>query len=243
MTIGDFFDFDKAEYAHRISYYETDRLREQEIVKTHQITAGIISNHIGGWGAVASSGGTLVLSAIAIRRIHVAESKLKLIRAELKKRDVPLHKLQKRDILIPLGACAAGMGVGLVFDHAAVHATHICAPGLFPSDSVAHAFCMNPGDSIGGAAHGATQQLHEMGHAIMSLDNGSSAAQNLARVAISVPQTSVEEAVGFHTGMVAMQAAERGLASVASSSLATQGMKAMTGDADQMGSAQSARYY
>ncbi|SCV50262.1 uncharacterized protein FFB14_11354 [Fusarium fujikuroi] len=216
MTIGDFSDFDKAEYTHRISYYETDRLRKQEIVKTRQITAGIISSHIGGWGAVASSGGTLVLSAIAIRRVHVAESKLKLIRAELK----------KRDILIPLRACAAGMGVG-----------------LFPSDSIAHAFCMNPGDSIGGVAHGATQQLHEMGHAIMSLDNGSSAAQNLARVAISVPQTSVEEAVGFHTGMVAMQAAERGLASVASSSLATQGMKAMTGDADQMGSAQSARYY
>ncbi|KAG5753794.1 hypothetical protein H9Q72_004981 [Fusarium xylarioides] len=234
MTIGDFFDFEKTEYAHRISYYDTDRLRKQEIVKTRQITAGLISSHIGGWGAVASSGGTLVLSAIAIRRVYVAESKLELIRAELKKRDVPLHKLQKRDILIPLGACAAGMGVGHVFDHAAVHVTHTCTPGLFPSDSVAHAFSMNPGDSISGAAHGAAQQLHEMGHAIMSLDNGVSAAQDLANVAISVPQTSVQEAVGFHTGMVAMQAAEKGIAGVVSSSLATQGMKAMTGDADQM---------
>ncbi|KAF5716159.1 hypothetical protein FMUND_6502 [Fusarium mundagurra] len=236
MTIGDFLDFNKTEYAHRISHYDIDRLRKQEIVKTRQITAGIISSHIGGWGTVVSSGGTLVLSAIAIRRVYVAESKLELIRAELKKRDVPLHKLQKRDILIPLGACAAGFGVGHVFDQAAVHVTHTCAPGLFPSDSVAHAFSMNPGDSINGAAHGAAQQLHEMGHAIMSLDNGVSAAQDLARVAISVPQTSVEEAVGFHVGMVKMQAAEKGIASLASSSLATQGMKAMTGDADQMDS-------
>ncbi|KAF5600589.1 hypothetical protein FPANT_2252 [Fusarium pseudoanthophilum] len=233
MTIGDFFDFNKTEYAPRISYYDTNRLRRQEIVKTRQIAAGIISSHIGGWGAIASSGGTLVLSAIAIRRVYVAESKLELIRAELKKRDIPLHKLQKRDILIPLGACAAGMGVGHVFEHAAVHVTHTCTPGLFPSDSVAHAFSMNPGDSISGAAHGAAQQLHEMGHAIMSLDNGVSAAQDLATVAISVPQTSVEEAVGFHAGMSAMQAAEKGLASVASSSLATQGTKAMTGDANQ----------
>ncbi|KAF5688811.1 hypothetical protein FCIRC_1717 [Fusarium circinatum] len=239
MTIGDFFDFDNTEYAHRISYYDIDRLRKQEIVKTRQITAAICSAHIGGWGAIASSGGTLVLSAIAIRRVHVAESKLELIRAELKKRDVPLHKLQKRDVLIPLGACVAGMGIGHVFDQAAIHVTHTCAPGLFPSDSVAHAFSMNPGDSISGAAHGAAQQLHEMGHAIMSLDNGVSAAQDLARVAISVPQTSIEEAIGFYTGMVAMQAAEKGIAGVASSSLATQGMKAMTGDADQMGGLQN----
>ncbi|SCN83928.1 uncharacterized protein FFB20_07084 [Fusarium fujikuroi] len=212
MTIGDFSDFDKAEYTHRISYYETDRLRKQEIVKTRQITAGIISSHIGGWGAVASSGGTLVLSAIAIRRVHVAESKLKLIRAELK----------KRDILIPLRACAAGMGVGQC----------LIMPLFMPLTPALHD-CFQV----------TLSHMRSMGHAIMSLDNGSSAAQNLARVAISVPQTSVEEAVGFHTGMVAMQATERGLASVASSSLATQGMKAMTGDADQMGSAQSARYY
>ncbi|PNP79367.1 hypothetical protein FNYG_07443 [Fusarium nygamai] len=178
MTIGGFFDFDKTEYAHRISYYDIDRL----------------------------------------------QSKLKLIRAELK----------KRDILIPLGACAAGMGVGHVFDQAAIHVTHTCAPDLFPGDSVSHAFSMNPGDSISGAAHGAAQQLHEMGHALMSLDNGVPAAHELATVAISVPQTSVEEAVGFHAGMGAMQVAEKGLASVASSSLATQGMKAMTGDTDQM---------
>nr|RBQ86907.1 hypothetical protein FVER53263_20942 [Fusarium verticillioides] len=127
MTIGGFFDFDKPEYAHRISYYDTDRLRKQEIIKTRQITAGIVSSHIRGWGAVACPGGTLVLSAIAIRRVYVAESQLNLIRAELKKRDVPLHKLQKRDILIPLGACAAGMDVGHVFDQAAIHVTHTCA--------------------------------------------------------------------------------------------------------------------
>ncbi|KAF9760739.1 uncharacterized protein BKA55DRAFT_544803 [Fusarium redolens] len=234
MTIGDFFDFDKTEYAHRISHYDLDRLRKQEIVKTRQITAAFCSAQIGTLTALATSGGTFLLSAIGFRRLHVAESKLKLIRAELKKRDVPLHKLQKRDVLIPLGACAVGFGVGHGFDEAAIHVTHTFAPGLFPGDSVAHAFSMNPGDSISGAAHGAAQQLHEMGHAIMSLDNGVSAAQDLARVAISVPQTSVEEAVGFHAGMVAMQAAEKGIASVASSSLATQGMKAMTGDADQM---------
>lgn len=238
MTIEDFFNFSKTEYAHRISFYDLDRLRKQEIVKTRQITAAFCSVQTGAWGAVATSGGTLVLSAIGLRRLHVAESKLKLIQAELTKRDIPLHKLQKRDVMIPLWACVAGMGVGSAVDEAASHVTNTIAvkAGLFPGCSAAHALSMNPGDSISGAAHGAAQQLHEMGHAILSLDSGLSAAQDLARDTIWVPAASAEEAIGFHAGMVAMQATEKGITGVASSSLATQGMKAMTGDAERMSS-------
>ncbi|KAF5681348.1 expansin family [Fusarium denticulatum] len=55
----------------------------------------------------------------------------------------------------------------------------------------------------------AVQQLHKVGQAILSLDNGVSAAQYLARDTIWVPAASAEEATKFHAGMVAMQAAER----------------------------------
>jgi hypothetical protein len=232
MTISDFFDFDKTEYAYRISRYDLDRLRKQEIVKTRQRTAAFCSVQTGVWGALATSGGTLLLSAIGLRRLHVAESKLELIRAEFTRRGFALHERQKRDVLIPLGACAAGMGVGFAFDEAASHLTNTIAvkAGLFPGCSAAHALSMNPGDSISGAAHGAAQQLHEMGHAILSLDNGFSAAQDLSMETIWVPAASAEEAIGFHAGMVAMQATEKGIAGVASSSLATQGMKVMTGE-------------
>lgn len=239
MTIGDFFDFSETEYARRISFYLTDRLRNQEVVKTRQQAAAMCSIGTGVAGAIPSGGGTLLLSAYGSRRLYVAQAKLKLIRAELTKRGVALHELQKRDVLIPFAASIVGMGVGVGLEDAATAVTNTVpmAAGLPSGSSVTQALATNSGDTISGAAHGIAQQAREMGHAILDANNGIPAAQDLAMQTTWVSATSAQEAVGFHTGMGAMQATEKGVASLASKVLATQGMEAMCGQASKRKSA------
>lgn len=232
MTIGDFFDFDKVEYAHRISLYDVDRLRKQEVVKTRQHTAAICSITTGAVGALPSCGGTLLLSSYGARRLAVAYRKLALIQAELTKRGIDLHEVRKRDVLIPLGASIVGMGVGFGIDEVAAVATNAIPmeAGLPPGSSITHALSTNASDTISGAAQGVTEQTREIGQAILNIDNGIPAAQDLARDTIWAPAASTQGAIGFHAGMVTMQATEKGLASLASNMLATQTMEAMTGD-------------
>ncbi|EXA46273.1 hypothetical protein FOVG_07001 [Fusarium oxysporum f. sp. pisi HDV247] len=232
MTIGDFFDFNKAEYARRISFYDVNRLRKQEVVKIRQHTAAMCSITTGAAGALLSGGGTLLLSAYGARRLSVAHSKLELIQAELTKRGIALHEIQKRDILIPVGASIVGMGVGVGIDEAAAVATNTIPmeASLPPGSSLTDALSTNASGVISGVAHGVTEQTHEMGQAILNIDNGIPAAQDLARETIWAPAASTQDAIGFHAGMVIMQAVEKGFASLTSNLLATWTMEALTGD-------------
>ncbi|KAL5622496.1 hypothetical protein FOBRF1_001746 [Fusarium oxysporum] len=232
MTIGDFFDFNKAEYARRISFYDVNRLRKQEVVKIRQHTAAVCSITTGAAGALLSGGGTLLLSAYGARRLSVAHSKLELIQAELTKRGIALHEIQKRDILIPVGASIVGMGVGVGIDEAAAVATNTIPmeASVPPGSSLTDALSTNASGVISGVAHGVTEQTHEMGQAILNIDNGIPAAQDLARETIWAPAASTQDAIGFHAGMVIMQAVEKGFASLTSNLLATWTMEALTGD-------------
>ncbi|KAF5573571.1 expansin family [Fusarium pseudocircinatum] len=156
MTIRDF-NFGKAEYTHRSSSYDLGPLREQDITKGRQITATPCSVQTGAWDAVATSGGTLVLKETRLRRLHVAESKMKPIRTEIKKRKITLPKLRKRDVLILLRVCFAGMGVGFADDAAASYLTNTTAikAGLLLGFSASHALSVKLGDCMSGVTHGA----------------------------------------------------------------------------------------
>ncbi|KAH7232457.1 hypothetical protein B0J15DRAFT_432847, partial [Fusarium solani] len=217
MVIWDFFDFDEAEYKYRISCYDTHRLRKQEVVKTRQHSAALCSMATGFAGAVPTGGGSLVLTAYGSRRLYVARKKLYLIRAELCSRDVALHELQKRDVLIPVTASLVGAGVGFGLDEMATAATNIIPmeQGLPSGSSFTQALATDSGDTLSGAAHGAMAQVREMGNAVLNSTNGIPAAQDLAQQTVWVPAHSVPEAVGFHGGMVVAQAAEKGAASLA----------------------------
>ncbi|KAM0078885.1 hypothetical protein ACKRZS_008751 [Fusarium odoratissimum] len=157
MTIGDFFDFNKAEYARRISFYDVNRLRKQEVVKIRQHTAAMCSITTGAAGALLSGGGTLLLSAYGARRLSVAHSKLELIQAELTKRGIALHELQKRDIFIPVGASIVGMGVGVGIDEAAAVATNTIPmeASLPPGSSLTDALIRKPNiEPVGNVDYG-----------------------------------------------------------------------------------------
>jgi hypothetical protein len=70
-----------------------------------------------GIGAAAfTSGASLALTGYGARRMYVANKKLELIQAELLKRGIELHTLQKRDVLIPAAAHLLGVVVGFGLD-------------------------------------------------------------------------------------------------------------------------------
>ncbi|EWZ38688.1 hypothetical protein FOZG_10234 [Fusarium oxysporum Fo47] len=124
------------------------------------------------------------------------------------------------------------MGVGVGIDEAAAVATNTIPmeASLPPGSSLTDALSTNASGVISGVAHGVTEQTHEMGQAILNIDNGIPAAQDLARETIWAPAASTQDAIGFHAGMVIMQAVEKGFASLTSNLLATWTMEALTGD-------------
>ncbi|TIC99156.1 hypothetical protein CH35J_006238 [Colletotrichum higginsianum] len=228
--IRDFFDFDEREYAVRISTYETDQLRKQEIVKTRQIYAASGSIGAGVGGAAFTAGATLVVTGYGARRYYVANKKLQLIQQEVTNRGYSLHEFQKRDFLIPVTASmiSVGLGAGLGSIAAASTNTSLMVDGGFvPSDmSVVEALVTNPGDTIGGALDGAAQQSYEMvqaglGVAAGTLPGTDECAQVLAQNTVWVPADSASQAVGFQAGMVLAQAAEKAFVGLASNAIAT----------------------
>ncbi|PHH76813.1 hypothetical protein CDD80_1191 [Ophiocordyceps camponoti-rufipedis] len=133
MTVGDFFSFSEAEYKTRIAHYTTQRLQQQEILKTRQRISSSFSIVSGIGAAPVSGGATLAVSAYGGRRLHVARKKLRLIEAELLKRGQPLHKLQKRDVIIPVTAGVAGAGLGFGIDELALAAPHTISMSVEPA--------------------------------------------------------------------------------------------------------------
>jgi len=108
MHISEVFTFKESEYRERISHYETERLREREVVKTRQDIAAALTIGSGVASAVHTLGASLTLSGCGARRMYVANKKLELIQAELSKRGVELHKFQKRDFFY----CCCGRSTG-----------------------------------------------------------------------------------------------------------------------------------
>ncbi|KAF4592466.1 hypothetical protein GQ602_002765 [Ophiocordyceps camponoti-floridani] len=133
MTVGDFFSFSKAEYKTRVASYTTQRLQEQQILKTRQRISSSFSIGSGVVAAPVSGGATLAVSAYGSRRLHVARKKLRLIEEELVKRGQPLHKLQKRDVLIPVIAGIFGLGLGFGIDELGVAAAHTISLPVEPA--------------------------------------------------------------------------------------------------------------
>lgn len=215
MVVRDFFDLDEYEYAARISAYSTARLKKQEIVKTQQQYAACWSIGAGIGAAPFAFGVPLVVSAYGGRRRYVADKKLALIRRELSRRGVDLHKLRKRDVAIPLLAGMAGMGVTVGVDELALQSSYtlFAGAGLPSGAAAAHALAGDSSAAVGGAVHGAVEQVREMalgaaGAAHGMMPGSAEAAQNLAQNTNWVPTRSMSGAVGYHAGMALGQATE-----------------------------------
>ena len=182
MRISDVWTFNGSEYRERISHCATERLRKQEVVKTRQKISAAVSIGAGIGAAAFTHGTSLALSGYHARRMYVANKKLDRIQAELLKRGIELHTLQKRDVLIPIAAHLVGVAVGFGLDEIAIADTYTIPLGEHVSTgaSAIHEVLANPHEALQGAASGAEEQFREMSLAANDIPNGVIPGSNLS---------------------------------------------------------------
>lgn len=218
MVVKDFFHFKEDEYRERISLYDTERLVKQEVVKLRAGIAGGTSIATGAGLAVLTGGASLLASGYGSRRLYVAHKKGKLIEAELLKRGIKPHELNKWDVIIPVGAGLTGMGIGLGVNEIASAATNTAIAGAYvpTGGSALHAVVADPAQALHGAVAGATEQTHEMAFAAHNIDFGIVPGSDMSHEALVSATTwvvnpSAANAVGFHAGMLLAQGVEKAL--------------------------------
>ena len=115
MVLKDFFHLNDAELRHRLSHLTDDQLLRHDIHNCR-------TKHSGEYGAVLSileapvtQGISLIGTAIAIRRWHVAKKRLRMIHDETFRRGLVVHQQTLRDYLIPfaISVACAGLSFGV----------------------------------------------------------------------------------------------------------------------------------
>lgn len=113
MGLDDLFHFDQAAYAVKVSGMPNQELKQREIEKIRQFLSGSCTAGLGLGTAAATGGISLGFTALAGRNMQVANSKLDIIQAELRRRGIPTHdKLTSNDKMVPVMGGVVGMMVG-----------------------------------------------------------------------------------------------------------------------------------
>lgn len=212
MGLHDTFDFDEAAYRQKCAERPTSKLQEEEIKKLRQHFAASASMALGLSHAVHTAGLTLGVSAWGLRRYFVAKEKLEIIRAELTKRGVPLHDMEKRDAAIPLGASLAGTALGAGIGHlvgGVIATPDVPVPGPSGGGSALHFIQTDPDAAMHGFAQGLTDQANAVGQAIHGAVLSHGAEQMVTAAAL---EGANGHAVGYAAGILAAKKVEEMLA-------------------------------
>lgn len=116
MRPDELFGLDEADYRQRVSQHTTKHLRQQERTKCRRIDEAAVEVTIGVGHTIANGGLTAAHPIYAYQEGNVAEQKLGIIQAELRKRGVKLYDPNSNDTA---GALAAVMDDEVVGDDAA----------------------------------------------------------------------------------------------------------------------------
>lgn len=113
MGIDDLFHFDQPAYALKVSTLSNQELKQRERDKIRQFLSGSCSAGLGLGTAAATGGISLGFTALAGRNMQVANGKLDIIQAELRRRGIATHdKLTSDDKMVPIMGGVVGMAVG-----------------------------------------------------------------------------------------------------------------------------------
>ncbi|KAL8826593.1 MAG: hypothetical protein Q9170_007340 [Blastenia crenularia] len=116
LGYGNFTGLSSREYRAKLREAKLEDLRREEIRKIRNRIASVWSVASGiGW-AYFTFGGSLVVSGIGGRKWRVADRKLEMIREELIRRGEKVHKLDWKDVAIPITSCALGTAAGAGID-------------------------------------------------------------------------------------------------------------------------------
>lgn len=230
MALKDLPKFNAAEYAKQLEAQPTAELKKREIRKKRQQWSGFFSVTGGVVGAIHSCGGTFAVSALGACRWSIASQKLALVRAELRRREIELHKTEIKDIAIPFISYGVGAGIGLGLHEVAEVATNMDAPSCkwgFSSSahSTLEAAIENPEDFADGVSSGIAENFNEMALAFQDIPDGilpgsESSKQTLIDHVTWHTAPSLEQAIGFKSGMSLAAVAEASTANYIASETA-----------------------
>ena len=116
LGYGNFLGLSTLKYKEKLRGQSVENLKKLEIAKIRMQFASIWSVASGACWAYFTAGGSLVVSGIGGRKWRVADRKLKMIREELVSRGEQVHKVDWKDVVIPLASSAVGTAVGAGID-------------------------------------------------------------------------------------------------------------------------------
>lgn len=237
MGLDDTFEFDETAYARKIQQWDLDHLRKQEIVKNRQKISSGASITTGLGFATFTMGLSLVGSAYGGRRHYVAQKKLELIQAELKKRGIQKHELTGKDLLIGVLPSVITMGLGVGVDALATHATSTVAAHAVAdhgSRAVQDAV-QNPGTFMAGVEQGITLQAHEAGQLLHGGLQHASTVANIdsSYVVAGAPYVDPAQVVGLAAGISITKVFEAIIAEFAAGKIAVRLVNVATNKTSQ----------
>ncbi|KAK1470699.1 hypothetical protein CCUS01_00814 [Colletotrichum cuscutae] len=169
MGLNDLFHhFDKSEYTARIKSSTDNELQQREVVKTRQRFTASFSGGTYLGMALPTCGASMIMAPLTARKYYIARQKLKIVQAELERRNIPLYETRKRDVAISALTGTIGLAVGMV--------TLGVTDGLTDSlmfmplgssgatgASAIDALSSDPFGAVGDAVRGAAAQFQEVG--------------------------------------------------------------------------------
>ena len=227
LGYGGFFGLSSTEYEAKLRSAKTEDLKKQEIVKTRAQVAAALSLFSGFAFAHTTLGGSLIVSLAGGRKWRVADRKLEMIRGELSRRGVPLHKFDWRDIVISIGACAVGLGVDygvgnlinlgdtILPTSGSSGAGHALPTSHIPYSQQFHEMIIDPVDALHGVEQGAGAQpellLHHGTLSIAHILGTSSSDTPVQIVPLNPPALNapIAEQVGAQLGVEGTHSVEQ----------------------------------
>ncbi|KAI1163789.1 hypothetical protein F5B18DRAFT_618170 [Nemania serpens] len=188
MPIQETLEFSSDEFRQVVAKASTEWLRHQEVIATRKRVLSGFGVSVGVGGAVNTGGVSVLFALYKSRSLYVAVRKLELIREELGKRNVELHKFSKsKDFLGPIAIGSVGVIIGAEIGDLIDGTTNIeqMGAGLPDGASPSTGLLDNPAE----AAHGAGGALEQIMDSITG-DAGTTTA------------IATTDAIAYHAGMI-----------------------------------------
>ncbi|KAI0467689.1 hypothetical protein F4859DRAFT_525117 [Xylaria cf. heliscus] len=190
MPIQETLDFKSDDFRRIAANASTEWLRQHEVVATRKAVLSSYGVGASVSGAAATGGVSVLFAAYKTRSAYVATKKLKIIREELRKRNVELHKFSKsKDLLGPVAVGTVGVMVGTEITGLFDGLTNIeqMGVGLPDGASPSTGLLNNPSEAINGV-EGAIEQVFD------SITGDTSS-----------PAAIATDAIAYHAGMIQVE--------------------------------------
>ncbi|KAK7438540.1 hypothetical protein Landi51_11624 [Colletotrichum acutatum] len=171
MGLDDLFHhFDKSEYTARMKSSTDNELVQRDVVKTRQHLTAYFSGGTYLGMAIPTCGASLIMAPLTARRYYISRQKLKIVQAELERRNIPLYETRKRDVAISALTGTIGLAVGIatlgVTDGLTDSLTFTSlgnsgASGASGASAI-DALSADPFSAVGDAVQGAVAQFQEV---------------------------------------------------------------------------------